>query len=109
MLATGEPHPTIEALHVAALMHAQFRQSKQAETLWRRCVELAPQSEQYRVNLAAIAMEADVPAAPFKNVRAALDWLRADFEKASKPPRILIGGSLYLAGDVLRQNGPLPE
>jgi dihydrofolate synthase/folylpolyglutamate synthase len=25
------------------------------------------------------------------------------------PPRILIGGSLYLAGDVLRRNGTLPE
>ena len=24
------------------------------------------------------------------------------------PPRILIGGSLYLAGDVLRRNGPPP-
>jgi len=59
--------------------------------------------------LASIAMEAGVPAAPFKTVRAALDWLRADFEKDSEPPRILIGGSLYLAGEVLRQNGPLPE
>jgi dihydrofolate synthase/folylpolyglutamate synthase len=54
-------------------------------------------------------MEADVPAAPFKTVRAALDWLRDDFDSESTPPRILICGSLYLAGDVLRQNGPLPE
>ena len=59
--------------------------------------------------LAAIAMQAEVPAAPFENVRAALDWLRQDFDGKSDPPRILIGGSLYLAGDVLRQNGPLPE
>jgi dihydrofolate synthase/folylpolyglutamate synthase len=59
--------------------------------------------------LATIAMEADVPAAPFKTVRAALDWLREDYDGESKPPRILISGSLYLAGDVLRQNGPLPE
>ncbi len=59
--------------------------------------------------LAAIAMEAEVPAAPFKNVRAALDWLCADFDATSEPPRILICGSLYLAGEVLRQNGPLPE
>ena len=59
--------------------------------------------------LAAIAMEANVPAAPFKTVRAALDWLRADFAEEPVAPRILIGGSLYLAGDVLRENGPLPE
>jgi dihydrofolate synthase/folylpolyglutamate synthase len=59
--------------------------------------------------LAAIAMEAEVPAAPFKTVRAALEWLRADLEKGADAPRILIGGSLYLAGDVLKQNGPLPE
>jgi dihydrofolate synthase/folylpolyglutamate synthase len=59
--------------------------------------------------LAAIAMEAEVPAAPFKTVRAALDWLSTEFDGKSDPPRILIGGSLYLAGDVLRQNGPLPE
>jgi dihydrofolate synthase/folylpolyglutamate synthase len=59
--------------------------------------------------LAAIAMEEQVPAAPFKTVRAALDRLRADFDVESVPPRILIGGSLYLAGDVLRENGPLPE
>ncbi len=59
--------------------------------------------------LASIAMEADVPAAPFKTVRAALDWLRADFASEPVAPRILIGGSLYLAGDVLRENGPLPE
>jgi dihydrofolate synthase/folylpolyglutamate synthase len=59
--------------------------------------------------LATIAMEAEVPAAPFKNVHAALDWLRTDFDGTSEPPRILICGSLYLAGDVLRQNGPLPE
>ncbi len=58
--------------------------------------------------LAAIAKAADVPAAPFKTVRAALDWLRADFGEETPPPRILISGSLYLAGEVLKQNGPLP-
>lgn len=57
--------------------------------------------------LAAIAMEADVPAAPFKTVRAALEWLCDDFREKTAP-RILIGGSLYLAGDVLKRNGQLP-
>jgi tetratricopeptide (TPR) repeat protein len=46
-----------EALHVAAMMHAQFRQTEEAEKLWRKCVELAPDKEQYRVNLAAVAMD----------------------------------------------------
>ncbi|MGH6926003.1 MAG: bifunctional folylpolyglutamate synthase/dihydrofolate synthase [Propylenella sp.] len=59
--------------------------------------------------LAAMAIGADVPAAPFKNVHAALDWLRDDFEGKSPAPRILICGSLYLAGEVLKENGPWPE
>jgi tetratricopeptide (TPR) repeat protein len=46
-----------EALHVAALLHARLRKTEEAERLWKRCVELAPTSEQYRVNLAAIAMD----------------------------------------------------
>jgi tetratricopeptide (TPR) repeat protein len=46
-----------EALHVAAMMHAQFRQTEEAEKLWRQCVALDPKSEQYRVNLAAVAMD----------------------------------------------------
>ena len=58
--------------------------------------------------LAAIAMEVDVPAAPFASVHAALDWLRADHDEESDPPRILICGSLYLAGDVLKENGVMP-
>jgi dihydrofolate synthase/folylpolyglutamate synthase len=58
--------------------------------------------------LARIAMECDVPARAFAGVRAALESLRAGWT-ASEPPRILICGSLYLAGDVLKENGPLPE
>jgi len=46
-----------DALHVAALLRARLRQTQEAEKLWTRCVELAPHSEQYRVNLAAIAMD----------------------------------------------------
>ncbi len=46
-----------EALHVAALMHAQLRQTAQAQKLWQRCVELMPRNDQYRINLAAIAMD----------------------------------------------------
>ena len=46
-----------EGLHVAAMLRARLRDTEQAEALWRKCVELAPNREQYRVNLAAIAMD----------------------------------------------------
>jgi tetratricopeptide (TPR) repeat protein len=46
-----------EALHAAALAHAQLRQSAQAEKLWRQCIVLDSHSERYRVNLAVVAME----------------------------------------------------
>ncbi len=58
--------------------------------------------------LTEIVMAADVPARPFEDVRAALQTLTAEQDE-EKPPRILICGSLYLAGEVLRLNGPLPE
>jgi dihydrofolate synthase / folylpolyglutamate synthase len=58
--------------------------------------------------LAEIAMTSDVPARPFADIAAALRTLTAE-HSGEKPPRILICGSLYLAGDVLKQNGPLPE
>ena len=48
-----------------------------------------------------------MPARAFADVRAALRSLRA--EHGDEPPRILICGSLYLAGRVLKENGPLPE
>ncbi|HEX2257620.1 MAG TPA: folylpolyglutamate synthase/dihydrofolate synthase family protein [Afifellaceae bacterium] len=57
--------------------------------------------------LAEVAMAADVPARAFPDVRTALRSLANAGEK--QPPRILICGSLYLAGSVLRENGPLPE
>ena len=58
--------------------------------------------------LAEIAMQADVPARAFADVRTALQSLRAE-RGDGPPPRILICGSLYLAGRVLKENGPLPE
>jgi len=45
------------ALHVAAMAHSQFRRTAEAERLWKRCIELAPQNEDYYVNLAAVAMD----------------------------------------------------
>ena len=58
--------------------------------------------------LAQIAMDADVPAHPQPHVRAALTALR-EAHSDDEPPRILICGSLYLAGRVLKENGPWPE
>jgi dihydrofolate synthase/folylpolyglutamate synthase len=58
--------------------------------------------------LARIATESDVPARAYTDIRAALDVLREGYSRAD-PPRILICGSLYLAGSVLKENGPWPE
>ena len=58
--------------------------------------------------LAELAMEVELPAKAFPSVRAALASLRQS-QSENEPPRILICGSLYLAGDVLKENGPLPE
>ncbi len=58
--------------------------------------------------LAELAMASDVPARPFADVAAALRTISAE-QGDEKPPRILICGSLYLAGEVLKLNGPMPE
>ena len=48
---------TAEALHVAAMLHSQLRQTAEAEALWKKCIELDPKHEGHYVNLAAIAMD----------------------------------------------------
>jgi dihydrofolate synthase/folylpolyglutamate synthase len=58
--------------------------------------------------LAKIAMDVDVPARAYPDVRAAFDSLREAY-RDGPAPRILICGSLYLAGAVLAENGMLPE
>jgi dihydrofolate synthase / folylpolyglutamate synthase len=58
--------------------------------------------------LAAIAMDAGLPARPAADVPAALKEIAA-MTAGAPPPRILICGSLYLAGAVLAENGPLPQ
>jgi dihydrofolate synthase/folylpolyglutamate synthase len=58
--------------------------------------------------LAGIAMASDVPARAFTSVADALRSL-STASGGGEPPRILICGSLYLAGSVLMENGPLPE
>jgi dihydrofolate synthase/folylpolyglutamate synthase len=57
--------------------------------------------------VAEAARALDIPAASRGNLDEALDAVRKlDLEP---PPRILITGSLYLAGDVLRENGTPPQ
>lgn len=52
-----------------------------------------------------VGTRAGLAATPMRSVRAALESLRAD---GGAPPRILICGSLYLAGAVLAENGTPP-
>ncbi|TDI58112.1 MAG: bifunctional folylpolyglutamate synthase/dihydrofolate synthase [Alphaproteobacteria bacterium] len=62
--------------------------------------------------LADQAMAADLPARAFADVGSALSSIGKDADTAGKDgngPRILICGSLYLAGAVLKENGPLPD
>ena len=58
--------------------------------------------------LAARADEAGLSAEPINSVAEALTLLRDSWENDEPAPRILICGSLYLMGDVLRENGTPP-
>ena len=58
--------------------------------------------------LAARAAEAELSAEPVSSVANALMLLRDTWDEKEVPPRILIGGSLYLAGAVLAENGTPP-
>ncbi|MBN9242374.1 MAG: bifunctional folylpolyglutamate synthase/dihydrofolate synthase [Mesorhizobium sp.] len=58
--------------------------------------------------LAVRATEAGLSAEPVSSVAAALMLLRDTLGEDEVPPRILIGGSLYLAGAVLAENGTPP-
>jgi dihydrofolate synthase/folylpolyglutamate synthase len=56
--------------------------------------------------IAEAATRLGIPSESMSNVEAALSAITALTLEA--PPRILIGGSLYLAGDVLKRNGTFP-
>ena len=58
--------------------------------------------------LAVRAAEAGLSAEPVGSVANALMLLRDTWTADETPPRILIGGSLYLAGAVLAENGTPP-
>jgi dihydrofolate synthase/folylpolyglutamate synthase len=60
--------------------------------------------------LAGDAARAGLEAEPISTVAEALDAIgRIEAAADDMPPRILIGGSLYLVGDVLSDNGTPPE
>lgn len=53
-----ERHPDMaRSLHVVAMYHSQVRETEEAESLWRQCIEMDPRQVAYYVNLAAIAMD----------------------------------------------------
>jgi len=58
--------------------------------------------------LAVRAGEAGLSAEPVSSVANALMLLRDGWDEREAPPRILIGGSLYLVGAVLAENGTPP-
>ncbi len=77
--------------------------------LARRIIAVPVPGADKAMNPEAVAEAAraiDLPAASRANLAEALEAVRKlDLDP---PPRILITGSLYLAGDVLRENGTLP-
>lgn len=58
-------------------------------------------------DIAALAQAADIPAASCETIEQALDLLAANDWTVA--PRILICGSLYLAGEILAANGTPPD
>lgn len=61
------------------------------------------------VALASDAESAGLQAKPRSSVQEALQEIAGLLETGEPPPRILIGGSLYLAGAVLKENGTPPK
>jgi dihydrofolate synthase/folylpolyglutamate synthase len=59
--------------------------------------------------LAGRAVAAGLSADPINSVANALKRLRDSWNRSEPAPRILIGGSLYLAGEVLELNGTPPD
>jgi dihydrofolate synthase/folylpolyglutamate synthase len=61
------------------------------------------------VVLAGAAYDAGLVAEPMSTVGQALDAIKELVLPELPAPRILIGGSLYLVGDVLADNGTPPK
>ncbi len=61
------------------------------------------------VVLSNSAYDAGLVAEPMSTVGEALDVIKETLDPQVPPPRILIGGSLYLVGDVLADTGTPPK
>lgn len=61
------------------------------------------------VILSNAAYDAGLVAEPMSTVGDALEAIKAVADPEALPPRILVGGSLYLVGDVLADNGTPPK
>ncbi|NEK37644.1 bifunctional folylpolyglutamate synthase/dihydrofolate synthase [Rhizobium leguminosarum] len=61
------------------------------------------------VILSNAAYDAGLVAEPMLTVGDALEAIKAVLDSEALPPRILVGGSLYLVGDVLADNGTPPK
>ena len=59
--------------------------------------------------LAEDAIAAGLSAQPMQSVEEVLRLLGEGWNRMEPPPRVLIGGSLYLVGEVLRENGTPPS
>ena len=68
--------------------------------------EPRPGYDQQPIEVAALAEAAGLPAVPCAGVEEALRLLRERQWRVA--PRVLIAGSLYLAGEVLSLNGTVP-
>jgi len=58
--------------------------------------------------LSRSAKESGLSAVPASSVEEALGWIARHSDRA-RPPVVLVFGSLYLAGEVLRKNGQVPS
>ncbi len=78
--------------------------------LTRRIIAIPIEGQQNALSpdeIANAARSVGIPAMTRVSIKAALDAV--EMLELDPPPRILITGSLYLAGEVLKQNGTLPE
>ena len=86
------------------------RQSRQILRLARRLIAVPVPNQEKAVpaeELAAMARDIGLPSMARADLAAALDAAgKLDLDPS---PRILITGSLYLAGEVLKANGTLPQ
>ena len=86
-----------EALHVMAMLHVGLRQRSEAERLWRRCIELAPNEAMYYINAAGAALDQG-------HGEAAVETLQQALEAGCEP-----AGVYHQLAAVLNQLGRLEE